>query len=583
MSSYSAYSSHHKQHAGNSSPTSSTRPTSPALPTRRQLSSASSTFSAHTGGGPPVYSVDYNNNVSDIKTNNYNNINDNIASTPVLPGAAFISPSASAHSLGSPTSTLQGTTAHHTSRGKSPTMSFSNVPLAEPTRWKSLRLKVMRMATVERLQLLWGLLALFGTMSWLALMPAYAFRSKYEVAFSDPAYTMFLVATVGTSLSAIWQSLCPFLIRQSQRALLPRVINHPATQTTTIAVSVILTLLNFLSWMVLAADSDRGARTDCIAGRLSHQPGYTAQCRGVNTAIVLDVIVFILWIPISVVIVCGTIERGLWWWGEDDGWAQGETIVGGSNMMSEEEFDMKIGMGGSKQIKRRQTVHPESFAQEQQQQQDRVMIQQPKPAFVTPIASQFRSSSALGMGRDGGHGGGAAEEGDDDEELGFTPSSYRKHHQQRQQQQRQQQETRRLNRRASNNSLSSRLSTFFGSGWANGAMPPTDGGEPQQPPMPEMPSQYRSENNTSSPALTKSRDLSGGHKSDHSGGGSGHNRSEARRTARKKEERAVDEEEASKKKKKKEEEDEADGQLPEPLHGDSYASQWHSRRYDDWS
>lgn len=44
------------------------------------------------------------------------------------------------------------------------------------TRWKALRLRVMRLATVRRLQLLWGLLALFGFMSWLALMPAYAFR-----------------------------------------------------------------------------------------------------------------------------------------------------------------------------------------------------------------------------------------------------------------------------------------------------------------------------------------------------------------------------------------------------------------------
>ncbi|KAG9327720.1 hypothetical protein KVV02_006424 [Mortierella alpina] len=365
-----------KAHAGNSSHTSFTRPTSPPPPARRQPSSSS----AHTGGSA-IYSVDYS--TPNTKANN------TAASTPVLPGVAYISPSASANSLGSPTSTLQGTTAHHPSRGKSPTMSFSNVPLAEPTRWKSFRLKVMRMATVERLQLLWGLLALFGTMSWLALIPAYAFRNKFEVAFSDPAYTMFLVATIGTSVSAIWQSLCPFLIRQSQRALLPRIINHPGTQTATIIISVILTVLNFLSWMVLAADSDRGARTDCLSGRLSDQPGFTAQCRGVNTAIVLDVVVFFLWIPIAVVIVCGTVERGLWWWGEDDGWAQGETIVGGSNMMSEEEFDLKIGMGGSKHIKRRQTVHPENLAQ-QEHAQDRVMIQQPKPAFVTPIASQFR-------------------------------------------------------------------------------------------------------------------------------------------------------------------------------------------------
>lgn len=380
-------------------------------------------------------------------------------------------------------------------------------------------------------------------------------------------YKIVLVATIGTSVSAIWQSLCPFLIRQSQRALLPRIINHPGTQTATIIISVILTVLNFLSWMILAADSDRGARTDCIAGRLSHQPGYTAQCRGVNTAIVLNVVVFLLWIPISVVIVCGTIERGLWWWGEDDGWAQGETIVGGSNMMSEEEFDMKIGMGGSKHIKRRQTVHPENLAQEQAQ--DRMMIQQPKPAFVTPIASQFRSSSALGMGRDDENGAGD----DDDEDLGFTPSSYRKHHQQRQQQ-RQQNDARRLNRRASNNSLSSRLSTFFGSGWGNGAMPPTEGGE-QQPPMPEMPSQYRTENNASLSALNKTNGQNGQKSSSsnhNSGNGSGS--SEARKSTRKKEEEAKD---AFKK------EEETDDQLPEPLHGDSYTSQWHSRRYDDWS
>jgi hypothetical protein len=38
------------------------------------------------------------------------------------------------------------------------------------------RAKVMSMATVRTLRILWGLLALFGTMSWLSLMPAYAFR-----------------------------------------------------------------------------------------------------------------------------------------------------------------------------------------------------------------------------------------------------------------------------------------------------------------------------------------------------------------------------------------------------------------------
>ncbi|KAF9426902.1 hypothetical protein BGZ94_005823 [Podila epigama] len=42
-------------------------------------------------------------------------------------------------------------------------------------RWSQLRLRVMRMATVKRLQWLWGLLTLFGAMAWLALLPAIAF------------------------------------------------------------------------------------------------------------------------------------------------------------------------------------------------------------------------------------------------------------------------------------------------------------------------------------------------------------------------------------------------------------------------
>ncbi|KAF9212075.1 hypothetical protein BGZ59_007247 [Podila verticillata] len=204
----------------------------------------------------------------------------------------------------------------------------------DENKWMLLRLKVMRMATVKRLQLLWGLLALFGTMAWLALMPAYAFRNNVEPSFKSPAYAFFIVATVGTSLSALWQSLCPFLIRQSQRALLPRIINHPATQTATILISVILTILNFFSWIILASNKDAGAKTNCEVGPFSDKDGYAAQCRGVNVAIVFGVIVFFLWIPISVVIVCGTIERGLWWWGEDDG-AYDEAIVKGSNMMSE--------------------------------------------------------------------------------------------------------------------------------------------------------------------------------------------------------------------------------------------------------
>ncbi|KAF9192826.1 hypothetical protein BGZ50_008212 [Haplosporangium sp. Z 11] len=245
-------------------------------------------------------------------------------------------------------------------------------------------------------------------------------------------------------------------------------------------------------WIILASDKEFGAKTDCESGPLSSRPGYVAQCRGVNVAIVLGVVVFLLWIPISVVIVCGTIERGLWWWGEDDGWAQGETIVGGSNMMSEEEFDRKIGVGGSKQIKRRQTVHPESLTQ----QQDMVMIQQPKPAFVTPIASQFRSSSALGLDLEDGNGG----DGDDDYTT-FTPSSYRKHHQQRQRQQ----ESRRLNRRGSNTSLSSRLSTFFGAGWNSGTMPLPD----SEPPMPQIPSQYRQEGTSTPQQNHSSSNISG--------------------------------------------------------------------------
>ncbi|KAG0211612.1 hypothetical protein BGX28_007663 [Mortierella sp. GBA30] len=489
MSSYSTYSSHHKENAGRQNHNSTTCSPSPPIP----LQHSSSTHPNKS----QIYSVE---NSPNTKTTSPIGVTSGV---PAL-GAGTNSSSLSVSSKGaSPTSTLQGSTSYP-ARGGSPTVAFSNVSLAEPTRWKRFRLKVMRMATVERLQLLWGLLALFGTMSWLALMPAYAF---------------------------------------SQRALLPRIINHPSTQTATIIISVILTILNFLSWMILAADNsnERGARTDCTTGRLSTLPGFTAQCRGVNTAIVLDVVVFILWIPISVVIVCGTIDRGLWWWGEDDGWAQGEAIVGGSNIMSEEEFDRKIGMG-SKQIKRRQTVHPENLSH--QQQQDMVMIQQPKPAFVTPIASQFRSSTSLGMAG----GGGGADDGEtgDDDDYNFTPSSYRRHHQQRQRQQ----EARRLNRRGSNTSLSSRLSTFFGAGWGNGSMPPP---EAAQPPMPEMPSQYRQENsNMSSTALARQNN---------NNKNSGENRERKTSSSSKKAEGS----------KQEMEED------PEPLHGDAYTSQWHSR------
>ncbi|KAF9911261.1 hypothetical protein EC991_004158 [Linnemannia zychae] len=373
-------------------------------------------------------------------------------------------------------------------------------------------------------------------------IPPILFVSKHVtslVFFADPLF--FLVATVGTSLSAIWQSLCPFLIRQSQRALLPRIINHPSTQTATIVVSVVLTILNFFSWIILAAGGDTGAHTDCTTGPLADKPGYLAQCRAVNVAITVDAVVFLLWIPISVVIVCGTIERGLWWWGEDDGWAQGEAIVGGSNMMSEEEFDMKIGVGGSKRIKRRQTVFPT----EDDQPEGMVMIQQPKPAFVTPIASQFRSTGGSGFGDD-------LENGDDDDDTNFTPSSYRRHHQQR----RQQQQRQRLQRKASTNSLSSRLSTFFGAGWGADAMPPPSpegtagaGNAPALPPMPTMPTQYAQENarNAAAAAAASNKVTAS--------------------TARKNK----DEEKRREEEKEKEEVEDI------PLHGDSYASQWHSR------
>ncbi|KAF9198945.1 v-type proton ATPase 16 kDa proteolipid subunit 2 [Haplosporangium sp. Z 27] len=516
MSSYSAYRSHHNSSSESNNQSRSPTPTSP-------------TYSEQTR----VISIDYS---TDPKTNYYynnnNNYDNNNYSGNGIHDIALASPTSTIYNnLQMPSST--------SSREGSTTKGFSNTSISEPTRWKRLRLQVMKMATVERLQLLWALLALFGTMSWLSLMPAYAFRNKLEIPFGPHSYAFFLVATVATSLSAIWQSLCPFLVRQSQRALLPRVINHPATQTATILISVILTILNFFSWIVLASDKEFGAKKSCSIGPLAKEAGYTAQCRGVNVAIIFDVVVFLLWIPISLVIVCGTIERGLWWWGDDDGWAQNEAIVGGSNMMSEEEFDMKIGLGGVKQVKRRQTVHPDNL-----QHQDMVMIQQPKPAFVTPIASQFQSSTSL-----------ALEEGDDDDFTNFTPSSYRRHHHQRQQQQQQQQrrtESGRLSRRPSNLSLSSRLSGFFGAGWGAGSMPP-----PEEP-MPEMPAQYRGENsaNVSRNNLSvNSQNVNGEHKV---------------KSSRKKEE-------------SKREVEEQQPEAPAPLHGAEYTSQWHSRRYDDWS
>ncbi|KAF9294342.1 hypothetical protein BGZ74_011287 [Mortierella antarctica] len=387
------------------------------------------------------------------------------------------------------------------------------------TRWKALRLRVMRLATVRRLQLLWGLLALFGFMSWLALMPAYAFRNKLTTsAYTSPTYTLFLVATVGTTISAIWQSLSPFLIRRSQRDLMPRIINHPVTQTTTIVVSVILTILNFFSWIILASNTEAGAKTDCHTGPLSNRAGYTAQCRGVNTAIVLDVVVFLLWIPIALVIVCGTLERGLWWWGEDDG-AHALVIARGSNMMSEEEFDLKIGAG------RRAKANKGEREGDGQEDDEEEEIQRPRLAYVTPIASQFQS--------------GQQEQEGDEEEIGFSPSRYRKHQQQAQAQQRAQAQAQKqgaqLQRKSSNTSLtpsfSGRLSTFFGAGWGHGPMPPA----PPETPVPQVPDHHRQKSRLgeehSKPSSEVDQELE---------------RSDVR-------------------------------------HGESYATQWHSRRDADWS
>ncbi|GJJ68589.1 hypothetical protein EMPS_00935 [Entomortierella parvispora] len=541
MSSYSSHTSPHNSHSASTGG----GPPRPGAFSSRTQSSGSNTYNAtRSSPSPTPYSPPMSHHSYSSSSNNNNNININTGTS----GAATHGPiddqgfsqiyavdyssnqsNASTTAPTSPTTTLFSS--HTPARGNSPAMAFSNTPLPTPTKWKKFRLRVMKMATVERLQLLWALLAILGTISWIALMPALGFRHKVDdKMFKVSVYTFFLVATIGTSLSAIWQSLCPFLIRQSQRALLPRIINHPATQTATILISVILTILNFFSWIILASNEDAGAKTNCQEGPLSKEAGYTAQCRGVNVAVATDAVVFLLWIPISVVIVCGTIERGLWWWGEDDGWAQNEAIVGGSNMMSEEEFDMKIGMGGSKQIQRRQTVHPDNQAISSPRQ-EMVMIQQPKPAFVTPIASQFRSTSSMGSP----NGGMSSLENADDEEdyTNFTPSSYRKHHRQRQQQS----EPRRLTRRASSNSLSSRLSTFFGAGWSGGSMPEPD----QMPAMPEMPSQYRQHQQQSNSSVKPQQQRKNNSKAEVA------------------------------KEQKEEEEDTG------PLHGAEYSAQWHSR------
>ncbi|KAK3826063.1 MAG: hypothetical protein J3Q66DRAFT_329314 [Benniella sp.] len=468
-------------------------------------------------------------------------------------------------------------------RSATSTSMDSNNSLSHLPRWKVFRLKVLRMATVERLQWLWGALALFGTMAWISLIPALIFRKNLlqetDSDFNASVYNFFMLATIGTSLTAIWQSLCPFLIRQSQTALFPRIINHPATQTATILISVLMTIFNFFSWMVLASDS-AGAKTSCAPekDRISNRPGYPAQCRGVNVAIIFDVIVFVLWIPISLVIVCGTIERGLWWWGEDDGWAQGE-LAGGNNMMSEEEFDRKIGMGGSKHIHRRQTVHPDALDdQDPESQRPMTRIQRPKPAFVTPIASQFRSQSTLNVGgnnnnnNNNNNNSNNNEDDSDDEIGGFSPSSYRRHQQQRQQRQRQQQQPSQngdlrpsLRRQASNTSLSSRLSSFFGTGWNSGQMPP------EEPPMPELPSQYRNNQGNQGNQVNQGNQGNQGSQGGSVSFAAAPNKGHQYQPSAKPTTSAM---KGSRREKVEKEEE------PEPaglLHGDSYSSQWHSR------
>ncbi|KAG0006168.1 hypothetical protein BGZ80_009599 [Entomortierella chlamydospora] len=316
-----------------------------------------------------------------------------------------------------------------------------------PTRGELFRARVIGMATVLRLRIIWSLLALFGTMSWLSLMPAYAFRNKFEPGtFVNPSYTFFLVATVSTSITALWQSLCPFLIRYCQRTFWPRVINHSATQTTTIVVSSILIILNFFSWIFLAANKD-GAKTNCHEGPLSDQSGYVAQCHGVNVAIVMDAIVFLLWTPIAMIIVCGTIERGFWWRRKRDNHERD---------MSQEEYDLK------------HPAHNGSLDNISQYDQS----QTAKLAYVTPIASQFKGS---------------------DEEIRYENEEDYENHQQRQQQQQQQpqrqtsrrqqrSEPQNLRHKGSNTSLSGRLDGFFGAGWSSGPMPPP---APEPEPVPQ--------------------------------------------------------------------------------------------------
>lgn len=180
-------------------------------------------------------------------------------------------------------------------------------------------------------------------------------------------------------------------------------------------------------------------------------------------------------------------------------------------MMSEEEFDLKIGAG------RRAKGKEQNDGQEYDDEEDE--IQRPRLAYVTPIASQYRSSQEQ-------------EDQLEEEDIGFSPSRYRKH---RQQAQAQKQQGAQLERKNSNTSLApsftARLSTFFGAGWNHGPMPPA----PAEPPVPQVPAQHRRKSRLgeehSKPSSEVEQELERG----------------------------------------------------DVRHGDDYMTQWHSRRDADWS
>ncbi|KAG0339311.1 hypothetical protein BG004_006875 [Podila humilis] len=492
-------------------------------------------------------------------------------------------------------------TLHHTTLTSPTTPPSTSAPQEkqphspEPpqSRWKAFRLWVIRMATIRRLQLVWGLLALFGLMSWLALMPAYAFRNKLSVKpFSTPSYTFFLVATVGTTISAVWQSVCPLLlIRKSQQLqqqqnsslflLISRIIHHPVTQSTTIVVSIIWTVLNFFSWIILAANKEFGAKTSCTSNNMYSNKNavggasllfdsdlaglYVTQCRGVNTAIVLDAIVFLLWIPVALVMICGTLERrGLQWWWAEDGDDDGvhNARVRGSDKVSSEEIGLKIGAGirGNKKKKKNAKNDVDVAAGDkeevnEEEEEPEIEIQRPRMAYVTPIASQFKSSQQQQQqqqqqqyqGYDGVERMATA---DDEMDVGgsganveFIPNGRR--YRQNLQQQRQGQLERKASTISMTPSLSSRLSSFFGAGWNHGPMPPassTTEQQQQQPPVPPIPSQYTQK---------KSRL------------GKEHGK-------------------ASESLERNDKETTGDDRMS-ARHGDSYLPQWHNRRDAEWS